>query len=110
MFGPMKNEVIRGHVTMPKEEFCHCNLKFHRLRVFENRVLRRVFGLQSGEVTGEWRRIHNKEHSALYSLNIIRVIKKIEMGRECSMYEVRRDAYRVLVGRSERKTQAQMGG
>ena len=106
MFDPMKNEVIRGHTMMPKEEFCHWNSKFHRLRVFENRVLSRIFGPKSDEITGEGRRIHNKEHYALYSLNIIRVIKKIEMGRECTTYEVRRGAYRVLVGRSERKTQS----
>jgi hypothetical protein len=47
-----------------------------RLRVFENRVLRRIFGSKRDEVTGEWRRIHNKELYALYSSsNIILVIK-----------------------------------
>jgi hypothetical protein len=46
-----------------------------RLRVFENRVLRRIFGPKRDEVTGEWRRLHNKELYALYSsTNIIRVI------------------------------------
>jgi hypothetical protein len=45
-----------------------------RLRVFENRVLRRIFGPKRNEVT-EWRRLHNKELYALYSPNIIRVIK-----------------------------------
>jgi hypothetical protein len=38
-----------------------------RLRVFENRVLRRIFGPKRDEVTGEWRRLHNKELYALYS-------------------------------------------
>jgi hypothetical protein len=47
-----------------------------RLRIFENRVLRRIFGLERDEVTGEWRRLHNKELYAVYSSpNIIRVIK-----------------------------------
>jgi hypothetical protein len=46
-----------------------------RLRVFESRVLRRIFGPKRDEVTGEWRRLHNKELYAVYSPNIIRVIK-----------------------------------
>jgi hypothetical protein len=48
----------------------------HRLKVFENRVLRRIFGPKRDEVTGEWRRVHNEELNDLYSSpNIIRVIK-----------------------------------
>jgi hypothetical protein len=48
----------------------------HRLRVFENRVLRRIFGPKREEITGEWRRLHKKELYAMYSsLNTIRVIK-----------------------------------
>jgi len=44
--------------------------------VFENRVLRRVFGPKTDEVTGEWRKLHNEELSDLYSLlNIVRVVK-----------------------------------
>jgi hypothetical protein len=46
-----------------------------RLRVLENRVLRRKFGPKRDQVTGEWRRLHNKELYALYSPNIIRVMK-----------------------------------
>ena len=46
-----------------------------RLRVSENRVLRRIFGPKRDEVTGEWRKLHNKELNDLYSSNIIRVIK-----------------------------------
>jgi hypothetical protein len=48
----------------------------HRLRVYENRVLRRIFGLKREEVAGGWRRLHNEELHNLYaSQNIIRVIK-----------------------------------
>ena len=54
-----------------------------RLRVFENRVLRRVFGPKRDEVTGEWRKLHNEELSDLYSLpNIVRVVKSRRMSRE----------------------------
>jgi len=48
----------------------------HRLRMFENRVLRRIFGPKRGEITGEWRKLHNEELTDLYYiLNIIQVIK-----------------------------------
>ena len=47
-----------------------------RVRVFENRVLRRISGLKRDEVTGEWRKLHNEELNDLYSSpNIIQVIK-----------------------------------
>jgi hypothetical protein len=47
-----------------------------RLRVFENRVLRRIFGPKRDEVKGEWRKLHNEELHDLYSSpNIVRVIK-----------------------------------
>jgi hypothetical protein len=52
----------------------------HRLRVFENRVLRRIFGLKRDEVTGEWRKLHNEELRDLYSSpSIIRIIKSRRM-------------------------------
>jgi hypothetical protein len=52
-----------------------------RLRVFENRVFTRIFGPKRDEVTGEWRRLHNKELNDLYSSpNIIWVIKSRRMG------------------------------
>jgi hypothetical protein len=59
-----------------------------RLRVFENRVLRRIFGPKRDEVTGEWRRLHHEELYALYSLpDIIRVIKpRRQMATACSTY------------------------
>ena len=60
-----------------------------RLRVFENRVLRRIFGPKRDEVKGEWRKLHNEELNDLYSSpNIVWVIKivKNEMGGACSAY------------------------
>jgi hypothetical protein len=48
--------------------------------VFENRVLRRIFGPKGDEVTGEWRKLHNEELNGLYPLpNIVRVIKSRRM-------------------------------
>jgi hypothetical protein len=75
-----------------------------RLRVFENRVLRRVFGPEMEEVTGEWRRLRNKKLDDLYSSsNIIWVIKSRRMrwARHLARVEERRGAYRILVGRPE---------
>jgi hypothetical protein len=52
----------------------------HRLRVFENRVLRRIFGPKRDEVMGGWRKLHNEELRDLYSLpSIIRMIKSRRM-------------------------------
>jgi len=52
----------------------------HRLRVFENRVFRRIFGPKRDEVTGEWRKLHNEELNYLYCLpNIVLVIKSRRM-------------------------------
>ena len=56
-----------------------------KLRVFENMVLRRIFGPRRDEVTGEWRRVHNEELNGLYSSpNILRVIKSRRMRRGCA--------------------------
>jgi len=77
-----------------------------RLRVFENRVLRKVFGPKRDEVTGEWRRLHNEELNDLYSLpSIVRVAKSRRMrwaGHVARMGEDR-GVHRVLVGKPERK-------
>jgi hypothetical protein len=72
--------------------------------VFENRVLRRIFGPKRNEATGEWRRLHNEELNDLYlSPNIIRVIKSRRMrcAGHVARMEEKRDAYRILVGRPE---------
>jgi hypothetical protein len=77
-----------------------------RLRVFENRALRKVFGPRRDEVTGEWRKLHNEELNILYSLpNIVRVVKSRRMrwaGPVARMGEGRA-VHRVLVGRPEGK-------
>jgi hypothetical protein len=55
------------------------------MRVFENRVLRTIFGPKREEVAGDWRRLHNEELHNLYaSSNVIMVIKSREMGGTCS--------------------------
>jgi hypothetical protein len=76
----------------------------YRLRVFENKVLRRMFGPKRDEVTGEWRRLHNKELYALYcSPNIIRAIKSrgLRWAGHVARVGERRGAYRTLVGKPE---------
>jgi hypothetical protein len=77
----------------------------HRLRVSENRVLRRIFGPKSEE-DGSWRKLHNNELHSLYSSpNIVRVIKSRKMrwaGHVARMREVR-GVYRILVWRPQGK-------
>jgi hypothetical protein len=76
----------------------------HKLRVFENRVLRRIFGPKRGGVTGGWRKLHNEELHSLYSLpSIIRIIKLRRMrwtGHVARIGE-KRNVYRLLVGKPE---------
>ena len=76
------------------------------LRVFENRVLRRIFGPKRDEETREWRKLHKEELNDLYSSpNIIRVIKSRRMRWAVYVARMgdRRGAYRALVGNFERK-------
>jgi hypothetical protein len=78
----------------------------HRLRVFENRVPRRIFGLKRDEVTGCWRELHNEELYNLYSLpSIIRITKSLRMrwAGHVARIGAKRTAYRMLVGKPERK-------
>jgi len=77
-----------------------------RLRVFENRVLRKIFGPKRDEVTGDWRKLHNEELNDLYcSPSTIRIIKSRRMGwaEQVARLGERRGVYRVLVGKPEGK-------
>jgi hypothetical protein len=82
------------------------DIKEHRLRVFENRVLRRIFGPRSEEVTGGWRKLHNEELRNLYSSpSVIRTIKSRRMkwaGHVTRMGE-KRNAYMILVGKQKER-------
>jgi hypothetical protein len=75
-----------------------------RLRVFERRVLRRMFCLKRDDVTGEWRKLHNEELNGLYSSpHVIQVIKLRRtrwVGHVACMWESR-GVYKVLVGKPE---------
>jgi hypothetical protein len=74
-----------------------------RLRVFENMVLRRIFGPKRDEVRGEWKRLHNKELYAMYSPDIIWVIRsrRLRWAGQVACNGKSRNAYRVLVGKPE---------
>jgi hypothetical protein len=78
--------------------------KEHRLGVFENRVLRSIFGPKKDEVTREWRKQHNEELHDLYSSpSIIRTIKtrRMRWTGHVAGTEEKRNAYRLLVGKPE---------
>ena len=83
---PFRNAVIKGDVLYGCETWSLTLRDERRLRVFKNRVLRRVFGPKRDEVTGKWGKLRNEELSDLYSLpNIVRVVKSRRMrggGRE----------------------------
>jgi hypothetical protein len=80
--------------------------KEHKLRVFENRVLRRILGPKRNGVTGEWRKLYNEELHNLYSSpSIIRVIKsrRMRLARHVARMGEKRNVYRLLVGKPEGK-------
>jgi hypothetical protein len=84
-----------------------------RLRMFENRVLRRIFVHKRDEVTGEWRKLHNEELNDFYSsLNIFRVIKSRKMRWEVHVARLgeRRGTYRVLLGNLKERDQLEEPG
>jgi hypothetical protein len=71
-------------------------------RVFENRILKRIFGPKRDEVTGEWRKLHNEEHHNLYSSpDIIRQVKSRRMWWAAHVARMgeERKVYKVLVGK-----------
>jgi hypothetical protein len=82
------------------------NIEEHRLRVFENRVLRRLFGPKRCEVTGDWRKLYNGELHNLYSSpNIIRMMKSKRMrwAGHVARIGAKRNPYRMLVEKPEGK-------
>jgi len=76
-----------------------------RLKVFENRVLRRIFGPKRDKVTGEWRKLHNEELNDLYfSPNVVWVIKlRMRWAGHVAHMGERRGVYRILLGKHEGK-------
>jgi hypothetical protein len=73
----------------------------YRLRVFENRVLKKIFGPKRDEVKRDWRKLHNEELNDLYSSpNIVRVIKSTRLRWAVHVVRMgeRRGVYRVLMG------------
>jgi hypothetical protein len=78
----------------------------HGLKVFENRVLRGIFGLKRDEVTEGWRKLHNQELCDLYSSPSIinnNQVEEDDMSGSCSANGEKRNAYRLLVGKPEGK-------
>jgi hypothetical protein len=77
----------------------------HGLRVFENRVLRRIFGRKRDEVTGDWRKLHEELHNLYYLPSIIRMIKSGRMRRAGHVARVgaKKNVYKILVGKPEGK-------
>jgi hypothetical protein len=90
----------------------------HRLKVIENRVLRRIFGPKTDEVEGGWRKLHNEElHDVNYSPSIIRIIKSRRMmwAGHVARTGPNRNVYRLFVENPEggrettRKTKTEVG-
>jgi hypothetical protein len=76
----------------------------HRLRVFENRVRRRIFGPKRNEVTGEWKKLHSEElHSLYLTPNLIRQIKsrRVRWARHVACMGEKKKIYKVLMGKRE---------
>jgi hypothetical protein len=88
------------------ETWCLTLREEHRLRVFEDGVLRRIFGPRRDEITGGWRKRHNEElHNFYSSPRLIKLIKSRRMRWAGHVARMRRkmNAYRILVGKPQRK-------
>jgi hypothetical protein len=79
----------------------------HKLRVFDNRVLRRIFGPKRDEVTGEWRKLHNEELHNLYSPQIPSgrsgQVKANEVGDACGTHGRKHNCVQGFGGKARRK-------
>jgi hypothetical protein len=98
--------IILPVVLYGRETWSSMLMKEYRLRAFENRVLRKIFGFKRVEVVRGWRKLNNEELNSLFSSpNIITVVKSRMMrcvGHVSRMGEMRK-AYKILIGKSEGK-------
>ena len=99
----MHRNIIFPVVLHGCEILSHTPREGRRQTLFENRVLRRIFGPKRDEVTGEWKKLHNEDLNDLYSPNVVRIIKSRRMRWEGHVARMgdRRGVYRVLVGKPE---------
>jgi hypothetical protein len=94
------------HVILYGCETWPLTLEVHRLRVFDSRALGRISGPKKDEVTGDWRKLHNEELQNLRSSpSIIRMIKlrRLRWAGYVALVRAKRNAWRILVGKPERK-------
>jgi hypothetical protein len=71
--------------------------------VFENRVLRKIFGPKSNEVTGDWRKLHNEELLTCTFLQVMVNSRRTRLAGYVARIGEKRNAYRILVGESEKR-------
>jgi hypothetical protein len=103
---------------MGVETLCFMLWEEHILRVFENNVLRRIFGPKRNEVTGDWRKLHTLELHNLYTTKYYdNQTKEVTRGGAFSTHRWMRNACNILTGKPEgknrplaRHTQVQLGG
>src|SRR5215469_3285546 len=106
MVSPIYRTIILPVVLYGCETWSLTLREEHSLRVFENMVLRRVFGPKRDEMRGEWRKLHNEELNDLHSSpSIVRVVKSRRMRWAEHVARIReeRGVHRVLVGKQEGK-------